>query len=89
MGHICWPNQSLRFNTPWLNVWIPQKFGVRTRPLNVIKKLYKNLKMEWKMGKKKNLIDYSTGRGGSNSIAKYCNTFGILQYLLLYFEILQ
>ena len=28
-------------------------------------------------------------RGGSNSIAKYCNTFGILQYLLLYFEILQ
>ena len=29
------------------------------------------------------------GRGGSNSIAKYCNTFGILQYLLLYFEILQ
>ena len=28
-------------------------------------------------------------RGGSNSIAKYCNTFGILQYLLLYFEIFQ
>ena len=27
-------------------------------------------------------------RGGSNSIAKYCNTFAILQYLLQYFEIL-
>ena len=30
-----------------------------------------------------------SGRGGSNSIAKYCNTFEILQYLLQYFEILQ
>ena len=28
-------------------------------------------------------------RGGSNSIAKYCNTFEILQYLLQYFNILQ
>ena len=25
-------------------------------------------------------------RGGSNSIAKYCNTFEILQYLLQYFR---
>ena len=31
----------------------------------------------------------SLTRGGSNSIAKYCNTFEILQYLLQCFEILQ
>ena len=34
-------------------------------------------------------LSFPTTRGGSNSIAKYYNTFEILQYLLQYFEILQ
>ena len=38
-----------------------KNFGVPTRPLNVIKKLYKNFMIEIKVGKKKTLIDYSTG----------------------------
>ena len=46
-----------------------KKFGVPTRPLNVIKKLYKNFMIEIKVGKKKTLIDYSTGVKQGDNLA--------------------
>ena len=46
-----------------------KNFGVPTRPLNVIKKLYKNFMIEIKVGKKKTLIDYSTGVNQGDNLA--------------------
>ena len=46
-----------------------KKIGVPTCPLNVIKKLYKNFMIEIKMGKKKTLIDCSTGVKQGDNLA--------------------
>jgi len=46
-----------------------EKFGVPVRPLNVIKKLYRDFKIEIKVGKEKTLIDYSTGVKQGDNLA--------------------
>ena len=46
-----------------------EKFGAPVRPLNVIKKLYRNFKIKIKVGKEKTLIDYSTGVKQGDNLA--------------------
>ena len=46
-----------------------EKFGILTRPLNIIKQLYKDFEIEIKLGKYKNNIPYSTGVKQDDNLA--------------------
>ena len=46
-----------------------QKYGIPNRPLQVIKKLYRDFKIQIKIGKCKNLIDYTTGVNQGDNLA--------------------